>query len=93
MILGRADRIFDNYLKVQSSRIDSSDGLSAEDRKSRIGTLRANRRAQRQCCDSSYELFKNDKDDGFNGTFLDWLLANSDKIFALIMKIMALFGL
>lgn len=91
----RADRVFESFLDIQDLRIDDPDqGLSASDRKLKIKTLRESRRARRLAAADSFEKYLNAKEDeGFNGTFFDWLIANPELVMAIIMKIISLFGL
>lgn len=93
MSIFREDRIFDNFLEIQTRRMDDGDGFAASDRQNAIRKLRAHRRARRMCCDECCDTFERDSDNGFEGTFLQWLIENVEKVFAFIKRIMALFGL
>lgn len=86
--LDRSDRIFDSYLESESIKVEEV----GEDRKGIIARLRANRRARRLACDDCYEHYLNERELGFDGSFLQWLIANKDQIFKIILQIIALFG-
>lgn len=92
--LDRTDRIFGNFLDLQDGRLDTADnGFTADDRRVAVKKLRFHRRARNSAADQSYETFLNDKDEGYKGTFLEWLIANQDKVLQIIMTIISLFGL
>lgn len=90
-------RTFDNFVASQEHAFSKSvekAGSSATEAKKNLGLIkkfRAARRARDQAMTEAYELYEGDA--AFDGTFLEWLFEHADEIFALIAKIMALFGL
>lgn len=76
----RANRIFDNFV--------ASDGRSGKLKK-----FIENRKARRLATQESLALYEDAKEDGFEGSFLDFLIENREEIFKLIMKLISLFGL
>lgn len=97
----RVTSSFDNFLELQNRRTDNDDeGFSAPDRKRVITKIRRNIRARRQVAMDAYAAYEvaltNDEAYSENGdimSFLEWLIANQETIFALIQRIISLFGL
>ena len=83
--LRRSDRVFGNFLALK----DFSEGQERVGLRERI---RNNIRARHAACDECYSAYENAREEGYSGSFLDWLVENADEIFALIKKILALFG-
>ena len=91
--LDRSDRIFNTFLDLQSKRIDNVEGMTSTNRTVKLRKLIINYHARRLASDDFYERYERDKEYGFDGTFLEWLIDHADEIIALILKIIALFGL
>lgn len=89
MDIGRSDRIFDSFLEISGRRFTGN-----TERLGLVGRLRgrAGRQARRTCCDEAYERWQADVEAGSIQSFLEWLLANADEIFALIARLIALFS-
>ena len=93
----RVERSFNSFIELVSQ------GAQRE-QENFIGKLRINRRLRKQAADSAYELYENAIENGetvllVDGeragimTFFEWLIANQDVIFALIQRLISLFGL
>ena len=87
------DRVFDSFLALQERSLQSSDTRNSMRKAVR------NRRVKRVCCDEAYSRYLIARENGTavseNGdilTFFEWLLAHAEEIFALIARIIALFG-
>lgn len=83
--LARSDRMFDNACDIIANR-PSEEGRSAN---TVLMRLRRNRKAKQSAADAAHHEYL---ESGFRGSFLEYIIANWDSIFAIIQKILALFG-
>lgn len=77
---------FNNFLAAHEGH--ATHGATVKE----LGFFKA-RRARRQAQAESYYMYESDVALGaWDGSFLEWLFAHADEIFALIAKIIALFS-
>ena len=85
LTIDRQDRIFNNALSIVSSR-QTDEGFACAQC---VKRLNRKIRARRAASDEAFEAYQSS---GYEGSFLDYILEHWDQIFAIIQKIMSLFG-
>lgn len=84
-MLGTRFEMFDDACEIVSRR-QTEEGFSAS---TILKRLKRNIRARRAATNQAYDEYSKS---GYEGSFLDYIIENWDSIFAIIQRILALFG-